>query len=297
MPGDEDLSKRFESIFAKKPAANSGWDREAIIDRADNTDGAHAAANTSWEATDETSLEDLLEELGADDTSWIEEAKSLSQEGKQQGSLDIDESNNIKKLLADAKDLQRQWKIQDQKEGADPLKEKGDTTTGDVTNEKETNLDDEADEILRQIQDTLKLEDILGEKETEEEPAARKTSEAAGDDVDVDEELRKRFAALEGLSLPPAPTTLPISSAGLPSTPSSKPGTKKTPAQKVDDLLDDIENWCCICNEDATVKCLGCDGDLYCTECFNEGHRDKDAPMDMKKHKALAYNKQEPTPC
>lgn len=40
-----------------------------------------------------------------------------------------------------------------------------------------------------------------------------------------------------------------------------------------------------ICNADATVKCGGCDNDLYCKQCFNEGHK-ADA-FDAAEHKPV----------
>ncbi|KAJ6257797.1 hypothetical protein Dda_7586 [Drechslerella dactyloides] len=292
---DDDLAKRFQNIFSKRPVANEGWDQHATIDRSND------AGDVTWQATDEPSLEDLLEELGAEDTSWLEEAKALSNEGKQQSTLKKDDSDAVSKLLAEARKLQEQMKQDETKNSDTPDNVKSIIPEKD---EETANSEDEADELLRQIQDTIGLDDDddqAQEDQKEEKPVAAQDTKRnplipAKSEEDEDEELRKRFAALEGLSLPPAPSNIPSGSLGLPLAPTSKPTSKgkKTIKQQVDDLADDVEHWCCICNEDATLKCLGCDDDLYCTTCFNEGHRAKDAPFDMKKHKALLYNRTKP---
>lgn len=111
----------------------------------------------------------------------------------------------------------------------------------------------------------------------------------------VDSALAARFASL-GLSSPAAQST--DSALGLPSAPSFNPTSKpvsitKSLPPKNPNLPtytdEDIDSWCCICNEDATIKCLGCEGDLYCSECWNEGHGT--GPGQERGHRALAYSK------
>lgn len=45
--------------------------------------------------------------------------------------------------------------------------------------------------------------------------------------------------------------------------------------------------WCTICNEDAKLRCLGCDGELYCNACFKEIHDDEE----YKQHRTKPYQK------
>ncbi|XP_066262293.1 abscission/NoCut checkpoint regulator [Euwallacea similis] len=57
-------------------------------------------------------------------------------------------------------------------------------------------------------------------------------------------------------------------------------GSSKKPTSSSDDDDDDIRSsspelpWCVLCNKDATHKCNDCGGDLYCSSCNIEVHKD-----------------------
>ena len=95
-----------------------------------------------------------------------------------------------------------------------------------------------------------------------------------------DSELEARFSKL-GLNLPSTPTSAP--SAKPRTMGKTTPGKPKAPTY----TEEDIDSWCCICNEDGEVRCLGCEGDIYCQNCWREGHGNR--PGQERGHKAVQF--------
>ncbi len=109
-------------------------------------------------------------------------------------------------------------------------------------------------------------------------PAPRKKS------LDFESDIVARMAALRGLGST-------NDSLGLPSAPTFKPVDKPVTGVMKKYADEEIETWCIICQEDATVKCFGCDGDLYCANCWKEGHMGKDVGWEERGHKWTKYKK------
>jgi hypothetical protein len=108
--------------------------------------------------------------------------------------------------------------------------------------------------------------------------------------LDFENDIVARLAALKGLGSSSSSSN-PL---GLPSAPTGKPVTKSAePASKgLKKYTDDeIDAWCIICQDDATVECKGCEGDLYCARCWKEGHMGPDAGYEFKRHQWKKYQK------
>ncbi|KAL8615645.1 hypothetical protein ACOMHN_034795 [Nucella lapillus] len=80
-----------------------------------------------------------------------------------------------------------------------------------------------------------------------------------------------------------------------PSTSKTRKGKAKTTAQpaaaeKESNADSDYEDpdelpYCIICTEDAVVRCIDCDMDLYCNRCFRDGHKE----LDLSDHRSVPY--------
>lgn len=103
--------------------------------------------------------------------------------------------------------------------------------------------------------------------------------------------IAARLAALKG----PGHKPIATDSFGLPSVPTFQPEDhregesaegglrKRSSAARYTD--DDQKTWCIVCLEDATVRCVGCEGDVYCARCWREMHVGPAAGWDERGHR------------
>jgi hypothetical protein len=211
---------------------------------------------TPWNPEDDLTIEELLAELGTEDQWTIDGGGG---------------ETDAEKLIGEAKKA-----LSAVQESEADVSASAPDGVGETSSENKTDkglLEDEKDEEEAARYVAKVLEDI----------DLRKKHGQHIDNGDSDEGSTPgngdELAAFEFPSLPasdpeqPAPDSDATVASLLPSAPTFAPlSSKKKTKSSLPTYTDaEIATWCVICNDDAVVQCLGCDGDLYCRGCWGEG--------------------------
>ncbi|KAK6613371.1 zinc fyve domain containing protein [Botrytis cinerea] len=233
---------------------------------------------------EDKSLDELLAELGSG-SEW----------------LNPDDPNDIQKLLDEAKkalpDGENVALEEETSKGAseENVRKQNILTSGLDMSVFAIDDDEDGESRNKQIEglegESREVQDIvarlLDEDDSEEPnltlPSAPSTlPEPSRTSIDFEDDITARLAALKGLG-----STL-VNDLGLPSAPTTKPVDKTAKETKGKGLKkytdEEMDTWCIICQDDATIKCVGCEGDLYCARCWKEGHMGVDAGWEFKRH-------------
>ncbi|KAF9928734.1 hypothetical protein FBU30_002152 [Linnemannia zychae] len=140
-------------------------------------------------------------------------------------------------------------------------------------------VDDEASRLITQLREETQLEAKYGNLD-----------EARLKDLHLrNEELKKGVQGLSSVRSNASKTSSASTNDGL-GPPPAAVGLDELRSGGADDD-ENPDNWCCICNEDATWICPGCDDDKYCEECFRESHIGPEADWEMKRHRPRPFVK------
>ncbi|KAF5020947.1 hypothetical protein F66182_7028 [Fusarium sp. NRRL 66182] len=193
--------------------------------------------------------------------------------------------------------------IPQDEDGAKKRQDDSDDSDGEAMNR-------DVDRVIARFRDEAEVEAALAKNkspepepgsESEQEQETGKPSDMALPDVpsnlaDMPSSTRAASADMDDITARLAALRAPSPedpSLALPSVPTSKPSkpvSRLTSRTNYTD--DDVESWCTVCLEDATLRCPGCEDDVYCTRCWYEMHRGPQAGFDERRHKAVQFTKE-----
>lgn len=319
-PGPSRISSSAEHREKGAPAIAPGAPSylEGI---AEGIGGGETELNTE----DERSLEELLGELGPRED-WDIDHKDEKDVGKLMRDIKtiLPEVQKSRQQERKEKEGLTDWENVEVEIGTNGVKvgreEDDEEQAAEDEDGKKRNEDDEADDIIARVMAELEISKKYDPRSPP--PEDDKRSDSGNHKADEQNDRPKAETGYtDELSLPSAPTSLPqddldrtqaiedaltarlaalsspspsqTDALGLPSAPSFSPAKKPTNIQSsiAKKLDDEIETWCIICSDDATLRCLGCDGDLYCRKCWMDGHRGESAGFEERRHRAEEFVK------
>lgn len=266
-----------EKVINQAPISPSSRGEKDVFSRQNNK---YQICSDEAELDDDQALDVLLESLGEGDFDLTADDHDPDQPPDPQ-----DEAEKLAKLLKKLK-------------STDP--------DDDDDNSDGEGMRCAVESILSQARDELSLpppcagsED--GTEKNEEETGASTTDDPFSlpsvpsqppeevEEPEVDD-LTSRLLSLRGIG--------PVDSFGLPSAPTFRPENRTTPRQSVlqrnsrNKYSDsDQSAWCVVCLEDATVRCEGCDDDVYCSRCWKEMHVGVQAGYEERGHRWVKFEK------
>lgn len=272
----------------------------------------HGNDREATDSEDDKTVEELLADIGPDDQ-WtlkpedprdiarlMNQAKETlaTREGSTEGKRSPSQSDKASQREQHGDIVPV---IQPDKRGSHEL---NDHEHDDPDNEQ--TADAEAEAYLQQVLDELVLE--KGDSGAVSDATTPKRGTLEGAMPPSTENKAATYPTTPPMDFPSTPSTLPLPRSDslpaedvangsdplqLPSAPTTMPGRKPKKADsKLPTYTDaEIQTWCIICNNDATVRCIGCDGDLYCAKCWREGHVGPDVSFEERKHRWTKYEK------
>ncbi|WEW58508.1 hypothetical protein PRK78_003976 [Emydomyces testavorans] len=232
---------------------------------------SYAVPDQQGKEAEEEDVEDLLAELRTRETWKLEH--------------ELEAENEIKNLVDEAKKFvlsssaaplpnpQSDCQSQLLRGGDEAISKRLETpsrTPVHVVEEKE------AEDYVRRVLDELRTPDsLINDGPVTKESPENKSQH--GDSLDATEEQGVAKELNDSLNLPSVPTFNPTSS--------KKPRNIFTTPDESD------QTWCCICSDDANVRCLNCDETpLFCHRCWKEMHL-VEGSEEERKHRALELNR------
>ena len=304
---EDKLAQRLKGLRSGQPVSNVPLDlgsdaEDTLISQTHDHAKPERDPITHWPSNDhdDQALEDLLADLGPEE----------------QWKLDPDDPRNIESLLKEAKEAlppsdepkgDSNEPDEYQQVSQDPSNPLEHNENGSTQKTEDQQDDEAAEDYVKRVLAGLEVEakyfyedSAVAAKDGEQPSASTHDLPATPSDVPEtsqpseppsyeDSELEARFSKL-GLDLPSTPTTTPTTKAKATHQANiAKLNNAKKGSNLPKYTEEDIDSWCCICNEDGELKCLGCDGDLYCNNCWHEGHGN--GPGQEKRHRAVQYNR------
>ncbi|ETR98708.1 hypothetical protein M419DRAFT_87774 [Trichoderma reesei RUT C-30] len=260
-------------------------------------------------STDDQTLEELLGDVNPDETTPAQEepsdeqVRALLEELSRAVPKDDDNAggNQEDDRAGDSDDSdgeQMQAQVSDviaqfQDEAAiDAARQSSKDDDDNETASAQKNRDQEPDQDTQEDGDVdLALPSLPPNLDDLSSFSPRRPSTTTAAKADAIDDITARIAALRA----PAAAEEEDASFSLPSVPSSRPSAGDKPVRrltsKTDYTDDDIDGWCTVCLDDATLQCLGCDDDPYCTRCWREMHVGPAAAFDDRSHKAVQFTR------